>query len=160
MAEVIEIENFLDGQCVRHVHLMSNEEIGRNILRPYGIPATTAIIMKGETAGSYFVKAEWLYRGVWDVDAACRVGKFRRLVVWNLEGYEHVREAVNHAAIYFHAMFGGDAQFGFMRKLPKGIEHGMEISLTPSPSPEGRGELMLLEAEWMLERCVAVGGRR
>lgn len=160
MAEVIVVEDRLDVQCVRHLHLMANEVIGRNVLRPYGIPATTAKIERGEVAGSHFVRAEWMYHGVWDVNAACAEGKFRRLVVWNLEGYEHVREAVNHAAIYFHALFGGVPQFGFLRKLPKGIENGREVALT-LPSPEGRGaSVMLLEAEWMLERSVAVGGRR
>lgn len=53
MAEVIEIDDRLDSQCVRHVHLMSNEPIGDVALHPYGIAPTTAIIERGETAGSH-----------------------------------------------------------------------------------------------------------
>lgn len=65
-----------------------------------------------------------------------------------------VRQALHEAAREFERSFGGRPMYGFIRKLPRGAEHGMEV-----PLGDGIGDLMLLEAEWMLERCVAVGGR-
>lgn len=91
---------------------------------------------------------------VLEIDAACRDGKFRRLVVCPLEGRVSVRAALQEAAREFERLFGGRPQFGFMRKMPK--------SAISDPLLEGSGvvdvgDLMLLEAEWMVERCVAVG---
>ena len=91
---------------------------------------------------------------VLEIDAACREGKFRRLVVCPLEGRVSVRAALQEAGREFERLFGGRPQFGFMRKMPK--------SAIIDPLLEGSGvvevgDLMLLEAEWMLERCVAVG---
>lgn len=146
---VVVVEDRLDGQCVRHVHLMSNEAIGREALRAYGILPTTALIEVGQSAGSHFLRASGAFRGVWEVNAACREGKFRRLVVWNLEGCASVKAALYEAAQEFERLFAGRAQFGFMNRLPKGAEHGMDV-----------GDLTLFESEWMLERAVAVGGRR
>lgn len=145
--DVIVVEDVLTAQCMRRLHLMANEEIPFSTLSSFSTP-TTARIEWGEVAGSHWLKAEWIYRGVWDVDAACAEGKFRRLVVWNLEGCASVKVALYEAAHEFERLFGGRAQFGFMKKLPRGAEHGMDV-----------GDLTLLEAEWMLERCVAVGGR-
>lgn len=157
--DVILIEDRLDGQCVRHVHLMSNEVIGLEVLRAYGISTVTATVEQGETAGSYWLRASGPCRLVWNVDA-CVAGKFRRLVAWSLEGCESVRGAIGGAARDFELIFGFAPKYAFVKRLPRGTEDGMDVSLTPSPSPDGRGEsLILLEAEWMMERCVAVGGR-
>jgi hypothetical protein len=90
-----------------------------------------------------------------DFHGICREGKFRRLVVWSLEGKGAdeqrltVRGALAGAAAEFERVFSGRAQFGFIKKLPRGAEHGMDV-----------GDLTLFEAEWMMERAVAVGGWR
>lgn len=160
LGEVIVVEDRVDGQCVRHVHLMSNA--------PAPHMAPDGRNLGGEwvkEAGVWHLRASHPFRGALDVHGVCAAGKFRRLVVWSLtpprpspngsprsqfgEGVYTVREALHDAAHEFERLFGGRAQFGFMRKLPRGAEHGMDV-----------GDLTLFEAEWMLERCVAVGGRR
>lgn len=148
MDEIIELENFVNGQCVRQIHLMSNMEfeIGDIQMRYCVDLKDTLLASKGKEAGVWHYRVEQNYRGAIDIPAACKKGKVRRLVAWSLVGCPTVKVALYEAAQEFERLFGGRAQFGFMKKLPKGAEHGMEV-----------GDLMLLEADWMLERCVAVG---
>jgi len=102
-----------------------------------------------QEAGVWHYRAEYPYRGILDVKAACIDGKFRRLMVWSLVGCGSVREALCQAEVHFWAMFCFRPAYAFMRRLPGGVENGQDF--------EG---LILLEAEWMLEKCVAVGGRQ
>lgn len=144
MDDVIRLENYVDAQCVRHVHLMSNVEIGHSTLRPYGMPEDAKVAV-GKELGVWHVRASWPYTGILDVQAVSWP-KFRRLVVWNLEGCASVTEAFYHAAMEFErVLYGGKPEFAFMRKLPQGAQ-------------EEVGKMQLFECEWMLERCVAVGG--
>ena len=142
MDDVIVVENRVDDQCIKHLHLMSNFFINR----------PTAPLEQGvlkQEAGVWHYRAEYPYRGVLDVQAACADGKFRRLVVWSLNGCGSVREAICQAEVYFWAAFRFRPAYVFMKKLPNGVENGLDV--------EG---MILVEAEWMLERSVAVGGRQ
>lgn len=153
---VIVVEDTLTMQCVRRVHLMANEEISDSTLPSFSIPAIAAI-ERGETAGSYWLRAEWVYRGAWEVNGACAAGKFRRLVVWNLSSmfqvsgskFLSVRDGAREAAKEFERLFGFAPKYLFVRRLPRGAENCMDVQ-----------GMILLEADWMLGRCVAVGGRR
>ena len=142
MDEVIELENYVDGQCLRHLHLMSNLEFDQVCMNQYG--AVNGVVTRD--VGVWHLRAMHPYRGVIDIPAACKEGKVRRLVAWNLDGCASVRSALQEAWMEYGRLFGGSPQFAFMRKLPKGVGNGHEI-----------GGMILLEAEWMLERCVAVG---
>ena len=142
MTDLIVVEDRVDGQCVRHLHLMSNIEFDQACMTRYS--AVNGVVTR--EAGVWHLRAMHPYRGVVDIPAACVDGKVRRLVAWNLDGCASVRVALQEAAREFEKLFGGRAQFGFMKKLPEPAEHGMEI-----------GDLILLEADWMLEKCVAVG---
>jgi len=144
--DVIQLENYVDQLCMRHLHLMSNLELGQECLSRFG--AVNAVVTK--EVGAWHLRAIHPYRGVIDIPAACVDGKFRRLVAWSLQGYVSVKLALFDAWKDYSRLFGGRPQFAFMKKLPRGVEHGDVL---------GETELMLLEAEWMLERCVAVGGR-
>jgi hypothetical protein len=140
--EVIVVENYVDSQCIRHLHLMSNFFINR----------PSASLERGvlkQVAGVWHYCAEYPYRGVLDVKAACAGGKFRRLVVWSLSGCGSVREAICQAEGHFWAMFRFRPAYVFIKRLPDEVENGLEFD-----------GLVLLEAEWMLDRCVAVGGRQ
>jgi hypothetical protein len=73
----------------------------------------------------------------------------RHLVVWRMmpeEGYR-VSEIVEILADWYFVKTHRRAGYGFMRKLPAGVEVGTEV--------EG---ITLFEAEWALEKCVMVGG--
>lgn len=73
--------------------------------------------------------------------------KFRRLVVWSILPGERMSEIVNWAQMDFFRLFMRFPQFAFANQLPKGIENGVDVN-----------GCILLEAEWMLERSVCVGG--
>lgn len=138
---VIVVEDRVDMQCVRHVHLMSNTPI----------PSPSPQWGEGSVShemGVWHLRAVVPFRGALDIEAEGWV-KFRRFVVWSLEGCENVREALRQAKAEYERLFGGSPQFGFMRSLPRGVEWFTEFD-----------GLLLLDAEWMLERAVAVGGRR
>lgn len=144
MDEVIVIEDRVDMQCVRHVHLMSN---GQDFaLTPTPLPLGEGTSTR--EAGVWHWRWEGPFRGALDIETEGGV-KFRRFMAWSMEGCESVREALGLAAAEYERLFGGRPQFGFMKSLPRGVE----------PFTEFEG-MLLLDAEWMLERCVAVGGRR
>jgi hypothetical protein len=142
---LIVVENFVDLQCRRHVHLMSNQEHGLEILRPYG--AQTGVVTK-ET-GAWHYRSSFPWRGPLDIACVGSRMRFRRLVVWNLEGCGSVRNAIAQAAEYFFCCAHFRPGYAFILRMPAGVENGVEV---------GEG-LQIFEAEWMLERSIAVGGR-
>ena len=143
MNDIVEVVNYVDGQCLRHLHLMSNVEFDPACMQQYSALNGVAT----QEAGVWHLRATHPFRGVIDIPAACKEGKVRRLVAWSLNGYASVKVALYDARKEYCRLFGGSPQFAFMRNLPRGVEPGIEI-----------GTMMLFDAEWMLERCVAVGG--
>ena len=146
MSDIIVVEDRVDMQCVRHVHLMSNAPLpaASPQMAPFGRNLGGEWV---KDAGVWHWRAEYPYRGA--MDFHCEGWKkFRRLVVWSLDGCGSVREAMNQAEVYFWTAFHFRPAYVFMRGLPSVVEHGQEVD-----------DLVVLEAEWMLERCVAVGGR-
>lgn len=73
--------------------------------------------------------------------------KAKRLVMWSFEGCASVTDALIHAARFYEEQTGETPRFGFVRSMPKGEEAVREV-----------GPLLVMEAEWMLERTVAIGG--
>lgn len=137
---VIVVEDRVDMQCMRHVHWMSNT--------PIPIPSPNwGEGSVSQEMGVWHLRAVVPFRGVLDIETGGGV-KFRRFVAWSLDGCGSVREALGQARAEYVLLFGGSPQFGFMRSLPRGVEWFTEFD-----------GLLLLDAEWMLEKCVAVGGR-
>ncbi|MCI0551303.1 MAG: hypothetical protein L0287_10130 [Anaerolineae bacterium] len=152
---------------MRLIHLMANRELDISALQKYGPPAGGLVINTKFQTGTWHLWATWPYRGRLDI-AACISSekKFRRLVVWSIDGYGSARDAIRDASNYFWRAFRFEPGYCFFRRLPAGVEFGQDFP-SPQPrlqgasqSPNGRGRMILLAAEWMLERCVAVGGRR
>ena len=142
LSDVMVIENYVDAQCRRHLHLMSNYFVDR--------PSASAEggVLKNES-GVWHYRAVYPYRGILDVACVENEKKFRRLVVWSLDGCGSVREAICEAECYFWATFKFRPGYVFMRWLPSAAENAQDLD-----------GLVLLEADWMMERCVAVGGSR
>ncbi len=142
MDEVIVVENYVDAHCIKHLHLMSNFFINR----------PTAGLEQGELrqeAGVWHYRATYPYRGVLDIACVGNEKKFRRLVVWSLAGCGSVREAFSQAHTCFWTLFKFRPGYAFMRRLPAAVENAQDVD-----------GMVLLEANWMLEKCVAVGGRQ
>ena len=141
MNEIVEVVNYVDQQCMRHLHLMSNVEFEPACMRRYG--AVNGAVTK--EAGVWHLRATHPFRGAIDFHGEGWV-KHRRLVVWSLDRYPSVKLAFHEANNEFVRLFGGMPVYGFIKRMPQGAEHGQTL-----------GTLILLETEWMLERCVAVG---
>ena len=146
MDEVIVVENVIGMDGMRRLHVMGNAPPPAP---PQISPKHGEYLERGEIsveAGVYHLRVCEPVRGV--VDFHCEGWpKFRRLVVWSLEGCPSVTSALQEAGREFERCFGGRPQFAFVRKLPEAAEYGKVV-----------GDLILLEADWMLVRCVAVGG--
>ena len=145
MADVIVVEDIVTMDCRRVIHLMSNSELTADMLAVYGAPDGTGAQVVRE-AGVCHLRAEWPLKGPlemrgegWPVSKA--------MVVWSFEGCANVTEALMHASNSFVHLFGNKPAYGFVKSLPRGVENGREV-----------GPLMVFEAEWMLEKCAAVGG--
>lgn len=94
--------------------------------------------------GVWHIRAEYRYRGVLDVYAE-GWPKFRRLVVEPIT--ETMRFAIYDAAQEFKRLFCRWPGYAFTRKLPRGVENGVEV-----------GTVLLFEADWALGGSVMVGG--
>ena len=141
MEEVIEVVNYVDGQCIRHLHLMSNIEFDAACMNRYS--AVNGVVTR--EAGIWHLRAMHPFRGAMDFHCEGWV-KQRRLVAWSTNGYATIKIALKDAKQEYCKLFGGKPQFAFIKKMPKDVEICHEV-----------GGMTLIEAEWMLERCVAVG---
>jgi len=139
MNEMIVVEDVVSEDCVRKLHVMSNAPISMQL--PAG-----ATVKQTQEAGVYHLRAEWPYRGVLDIKSDYWP-RPKRLVVWSLIGEEHEVEAILEAIGEFDRLFGHAPGFIFLRRLPSDVEHGKDLF-----------GMVFLETEWMLEKCVAVGG--
>lgn len=139
MEEVIVVEDVVSKDCVRRLHLMSNAPIEMSL------PAE-ATVEQTQEAGVYHLRAEWPFQGALSIEAE-GWPKAKRMVAWSFEGCINVTEALMHASVFYEQAFGCKPQYGFLRRLPNGVENGRET-----------GPLLVFEAEWMLEKCAAVGG--
>jgi hypothetical protein len=80
--------------------------------------------------------------------AICGPKKFRRLMVVNFIYEERVSDCIELARIMFFAGTHFAPKYAFLLDLPNGAEDCMDVH-----------GCILLQAEWMPARCVAVGGR-
>jgi hypothetical protein len=175
VSEVIVVDDVVSEDCVRKLHVMSNEEI--NLLLP-----ANAWIERTVEAGVYHLRAEWMYCGMLDIKPRCWP-KPRRLLVWSLgvgdSCHRHSRhlhctersavqvwrhdaasaegdgnlpslilDAIKGAVEMWTKMVGWEPKFAWMHSLPKCAKWGQEVY-----------GCILLEAKWVPRNCVAVGGR-
>lgn len=150
MGEVIVVEDVVTRDCRRVVHLMSNREFEKmalvNTLLKYG---GKFALENGKAdvdlnAGAWHLRAEWPYKGALNIEAE-GWPQAKTMVAWSFDGCINVTEALMHASIFYEQTFGCKPQYGFLRSLPRGVENGRET-----------GPLLVFEAEWMMEKCVAV----
>ena len=138
MSELIVLENVVDQDGWRRLHVMANAPID------LAVPADAQVERTVE-AGVHHLFVREPVQGVVDIYFEGLPMGFRRMVLWNLHGYSNAREAILDAAREFERLFGSQPVYGFMKRLPSGVENGQEI-----------GALFLFEAEWVPRKCVAV----
>jgi hypothetical protein len=130
--------------CRRVIHLMSNT--------PFPDPSPISKYEMGEggtvaitqEAGVYHFRVDAPYQGPLAITVE-GWKQAKRMVAWSFEGCMNVTEALMRASVCYEHTFGCKPQYGFLKSLPRGVENGRET-----------GPLLVFEAEWMLERAVAV----
>lgn len=145
MDDVIVLENVLDDDGFRIVHLMANKAMDVDYLQPYDAPDTTKFEVTKE-AGVYHLRAKWMICGPVVIHAEGWPMP-KKFMVWHLSLADTVKMALYEANRKYEDVFLERAEYAFIRKLPRGVENGVEV-----------GNLVLFEAEWMVRKCVAVGG--
>jgi hypothetical protein len=136
------IEDNVDPQCIRHVHIRCDRKF---VVDPATYPADKGAMMLED--GIWHFRAEYAYRGVLDIAYTNEKKKFRSMVVWNLDGYTSLKKALLEARDEYKRLFGRCPQYGFLRAMPVKLENGIELD-----------GMTILEASWMLEKSVAVCG--
>ncbi len=145
MSDEIVIENRVDENGIWHMHIMSNNPIG-SCWKQLSIQALSVKDYKDELR-LHHLELERRIQGPVDIQAE-GWPKSRRFVMRPLLDGDRMSQAIEMAAQEFSCLFHFWPGFAFTRKLPNGIETGIEVAGT-----------MLFEAEWMIRRYVAVGGR-
>lgn len=139
MSDIIVVEDVVSEDCVRRLHVMSNCPIQMDL-------PVDATVKETEEGGAYHLRAEWPFRGALSIEAE-GWPRAKTMVAWSFDGCINVTEALMHASVFYEQMFGCKPQYGFLRRLPGGVEEGRET-----------GPLLVFSAEWMMEKAVVVGG--
>lgn len=145
MDDIVVVEDLVDDRCMRRLHLMLNVDPTPVLTEIKTIFGGNEKFAVEEEAGAWHVRVEYPYGGPLDIECE-GWPKAKRFVLWSLTGIKSVKLALFEAANKYEEVFKQRAQYAFMRKLPRGVENGIEV-----------GDLMLFEAEWMVRNCVAVG---
>jgi len=144
MNDVIELENRIDEQGMRVVHLMANRPLKPTDLIGYW-PPQDAKIETGLEAGVYHLRAEWPYVHIVEV----RPGQ--QYVMREIRKGERISEAVGAAVRDYLREFGHGPQYAYLRRLPRNVPIGYAIRYLG-------WEIFLLQADdWLPEGQVAVG---
>lgn len=143
MDEVIEIENYIDRDCMRHLHLMSNEN-NFEVHLPAGVDAKVT-----QEAGVYHLRASWQAR---EAFAGTMRGNERRefpVVLWALEHGKRVSESIWDAAHEYLRVFGYKPRFAAVRSYPESM--GLDVDVATEC-----GEVALIECADVPIRFVMV----
>lgn len=144
MDEIIEIENYIDHEYVRHLHLISNLETFMVNL-PVGVePKIT------REAGVYHLRASWKAK---DAFAGTMRGEDRRerqIVLWHIDG--RLSECAREAAREFMRVFCRAPIYAAVWKIPRVADlPGGDIDI---PLGDGFEPLALVESaevpEWFV----------
>lgn len=122
MGEVIEVENYIDGQWMRHVHLMSNDETFDIVLPEYASPTIN------KETGVWHMRASWAAREAFAGTMRGGDRIERQIVLWALNG-ERVSVCIREAAQEFWKVFGRQPEFAAMYSYPDamGLDKDIEI---------------------------------
>jgi hypothetical protein len=140
--EVIILENIINADGLRRVHLMSNIQFELSQIKEQFGGEWEPVVTR--EVGVYHLRGEWKHEGM--TLMSCEGWpQPKRMALLPLQPGVRISETITKAAFVFLA----DAQlwpgYGFVRRLPKGIHNGVEVD-----------GILVFESEWMPEKFVAV----
>lgn len=128
MAEIIEIENYIDSRWVRHLHLMSNEPIVEGDFENtnWFVPDDVEV-KKTFEAGVHHLRAEWEAREAFAGTLYGSDRRERQIVLWAMKRGERISECVKEAAVVFRRTFVRQPSFAAVRNFPRGVDVDCDI---------------------------------
>lgn len=129
MTEIIEVENYIDAEGKRYLHLMSNEEIKVSELEGYGrIPAAASVSSKRE-AGVWHFRAGWLACGPFAGTLRGSDRREKQIVLWSFVYSARVSQAIRDGAREFGRVFGRLPHFAAVRSYPEAMGLDPDIQI-------------------------------
>lgn len=122
MDGVIEIDNYIDSQWIRHVHLMSNDEKFDIDLPEYARPTIT------KEAGVVHMRASWAAREAFAGTLRGGDRIERHIVLWAFQG-ERVSVSIRKAAHEFWKVFGRQPDFAAMNSYPDAMGLDVDVEI-------------------------------
>lgn len=153
------VANQLSADGMKFVRAVSDREVSEAFMRRCvpGAASEFASVKCYSTAALSLFYGEVTYpvRGVVKFQVPGVENRWRSFAAWRLmdgEGYR-VSEVIEILANWFFEQTKRRPVYAFMQKLPNGIENGCDV-----PLGDDMDGVMLLAADWALEKCVMVGG--
>lgn len=122
MGEVIEVENYIDGQWMRHVHLLSNDENAEINLPVHASPVIT------KEAGVWHVRASWAAREAFAGTMRGGDRRERQIVLWAFQG-ERVSVSIRNAAREFWRVFCRQPDFAAIYEYPDSMGLDVDVEI-------------------------------
>jgi hypothetical protein len=122
MDDVIEVENYIDGQWMRHVHLLSNDENAEINLPVYASPVIT------KEAGVWHVRASWAAREAFAGTLRGDDRIERQIVLWAFSG-QRVSVCIRDAAREFWKVFGRQPDFAAVHAYPDAMGLDVDVEI-------------------------------
>jgi hypothetical protein len=155
--EVTVLEDLCSPEGVRRLHVMSGTEIDLSLLMwRVPVPAQDMVqVREWEEAqlGVKHAELRWKAReGVrWQIQVDGKMVEWHG-VLWYIEPGGRISEAVGDAAGRYWVEFECWPQFGWVRRLPEGVEEGVEVEIG-----SGVEAVHVMLADWVPAGFVAVG---
>lgn len=122
MDDVIEVENYIDGQWMRHVHLMSNDENAEVDLPVYASPVIT------KEGGVWHVRASWAAREAFAGTLRGDDRIERQIVLWAFSG-QRVSVCIRDAAREFWKVFCRQPDFAAVHEYPEAMGFDVDVEI-------------------------------
>lgn len=147
MAGEVVVENSIDLQGVRTVHLMAPQPMSTGLAEQLsGGQEPSAVDVWEDAVHLHHLKVSWRSRGF--VELVTRHGPHEgrwRVMLYELVKGKRVRDALAVATEAYALECGVDPDYAFIRRIPKGADDGVEI-----------GRVFLFEADWVPEGFIAL----
>lgn len=126
--DIIEIENYIDQDCRRYLHLMSNNEIVLNQLdgTSWAIPPGISVVSKHE-AGVWHLRAAWFACEAFVGTQRGSDRRERQVVLWSFIYADRVTNAIRDAAAEFWHVFCRRPDYAAVRSFPEAM--GLDVDI-------------------------------
>lgn len=130
MDEIIEVENYVDANGIRFLHLMSNEDIDvDDFENPAWLIPDGVDVNCSKEAGAYHLRATWRARQSFFGMMRGSDRHEKQMALWALESGDRISVGVHEATVLFRKAFGRNPNFAAVRTYPRDLDVFCEIDI-------------------------------